>query len=341
MADRGHKVTLIVADAFGSDLRDGVQIHDVGKLTGRIERILRSTSQVHDRAVDVDTDIYVLHDPELIPAGLRLKRMGKKVVFDSHEDVPTQLLGKPYLGRVSAAILSRSFQEYQRYACHRFDGIVGATSFIRDKLAKINSNTIDINNYPILEEFENPDHWYDKSLQVCYVGNISVMRGVCEIVKASALLRTPATLVMAGAFETPALAVALASYPGWQKIRTLGHLNRIGVSNVMAQSMAGLVTLHPQANYLQALPVKMFEYMAAGIPVIASDFPLWREIVNGNSCGICVDPLSPAAIASAIDYLISRPDESQRMGRNGRKAIIEKYNWGIESSKLFKFYDDL
>ena len=102
--------------------------------------------------------------------------------------------------------------------------------------------------------------------------------------------------------------------------------------------MAGLVTLHPAINYLDALPVKMFEYMAAGLPVIASNFPLWKQIIEGNQCGICVDPLDPKAIAEAIDYLILHPEEAERMGRNGQRAVQEKFNWGIEEKKLLDFY---
>ena len=150
MAERGHKVALIVADAHGDSWIEGVRILDVGRPDGRLGRIFRSTRQVYERAIAINADVYILHDPELIPYGIRLKRLGKKVVFDSHEDIPTQVLGKPYLGHMQAVILSRSFRAYEKYACHRFSGIVAATPFIRDKFIKINPKTIDINNYPIL-----------------------------------------------------------------------------------------------------------------------------------------------------------------------------------------------
>lgn len=341
MAERGHKVTLIVADAQGEAWKDDVRIVDVGKQVGRIGRILRGAEKVYQCALSIKADVYVLHDPELIPFGMRLKRSGKKVVFDSHEDVPTQLRGKPYLGRASATLLSSAFQAYERYACRRFDGIVGATPFIREKFNKINPYTVDINNYPILGEFENAQSWSDKAIQVCYVGNITEMRGIKELVKACALLHTPATLILAGTFDTPALESEVSLLAGWPRIRTLGHVDRINVSNIMAKSVAGLVTLHPRENYLDALPVKMFEYMAAGIPVIASNFPLWRKIIESYSCGLCVDPLNPAEIAAAIDYLVTHPEHAQEMGTSGRRAVRENYNWQSESRKMFKFYDNL
>ncbi|MGI9316900.1 MAG: glycosyltransferase, partial [bacterium] len=82
-------------------------------------------------------------------------------------------------------------------------------------------------------------------------------------------------------------------------------------------------------------------YMAAGIPTIASNFPLWREIVEGNQCGICVDPLDPRAIGEAIQYLIDNPSEAERLGRNGRKAVEEKFDWAIEEQRLSKLYREL
>ena len=131
----------------------------------------------------------------------------------------------------------------------------------------------------------------------------------------------------------------MQALPGWQRVNALGFLDRAGVRDVLGRSMAGLVTLHPVINYIDALPVKMFEYMSAGIPVIASDFPLWREIIAGNDCGLLVDPLNPAAIAEAIDTLVSNPTMAQRMGENGRRAVEERYNWGIEEQKLMAFYE--
>jgi glycosyltransferase involved in cell wall biosynthesis len=81
--------------------------------------------------------------------------------------------------------------------------------------------------------------------------------------------------------------------------------------------------------------------MAAGLPVIASNFPLWKEIVEGNGCGICVDPLNPKEIAEAIKYLMKHPGSTEQMGKNGRRAVIEKYTWEKEGKKLLDLYAQL
>lgn len=338
LAAHGYDVTLVVADGRGDEVREGVAIADVGHLPGRIRRMLSTTRRVHDMAVALDADVYQLHDPELLPVGLALKRRGKKVIFDSHEDVARQLLGKPYLGAVSARLASFAFSLLERHACARFDGLIAATPFIRDHLLKVNPATVDVNNFPLADELLSTTPPSQKQAEVCYVGGIGAIRGIRELVRAAQLLRSPARINLAGAFSEPALAAEVRTDPGWRRVNDLGVLDRAGVRAMMARSVAGLVTFQRLPNHLDAHPTKMFEYMSAGIPVIASDFPLWRDIIEGSGCGICVDPADPAAIAAAIDHLVSHPAIAAAMGARGRRAVLEKYNWAVQADKLTQFY---
>jgi glycosyltransferase involved in cell wall biosynthesis len=341
LAAHGYDVTLVVADGKGTEHKDGVDIVDVGHQPGRLKRMLATTSRVFDQALALDADIYQLHDPELIPAGLRLKRAGKTVIFDSHEDTSRQLLSKPYLGPLARRLLSLGFSRFERYACAQFDAVIAATPSIRDMFLGINPNTVDVNNFPLIGELDGALPWADKHDSVCYVGGIGAIRGIREVVQAGASLKSAARLNLVGRFSEPAVEFEVRAHAGWARVDYLGFLDRTGVRDVLARSVAGVVTFLPFPNHVDSLPTKMFEYMSTGIPVIASDFPLWREIVEGNHCGICVDPRHPKAIAAAIDHLVSHPDIAMAMGGNGRQAVLATYNWDVQAKRLIDLYGAL
>ena len=341
LADKGYNTSLVVADGLPDEQKDGVVIYGLPKATGRLKRILNTPRLMFDKAIALDADIYHLHDPELLPIGLKLKRMGKRVIFDSHEDASGQMLAKPYLNPAILRLMARVLAMYERYACSKLDGIITATPFIQKKFLRINPTSLDINNFPLIGELDSAIPWEKKHNEVCYVGGITAIRGIHEIVKACELLQSSAQLNLVGNFSESATELLVKSYPGWSKINEKGFLDREGVKSVLGRSLAGLVTFLPQTNHINAQPNKMFEYMSSSIPVIASNFPLWREIVEGTKCGLCVDPLNPKAIAGAIDYIVQNPEIACSMGENGRKAVLSKYNWAVEEMKLLKFYSQI
>lgn len=168
-----------------------------------------------------------------------------------------------------------------------------------------------------------------------------MIRGIKEVINACEFLKTPTRLNLVGRFSESAVEAEVKGWPGWNRINELGFVDRAGVCEILGRSIAGLVTFLPLPNHTDAQPNKMFEYMSAGIPVIASNFPLWREIIEGNDCGLCVDPLDSKAIAAAIDFIISNPERARQMGENGQRAVQVRYNWFVEETKLIEFYQTL
>ena len=339
LVDAGYDVTLIVQNDK-DEVIDGVKIIGIEIPKNRKERMTRTVHRVYQQALECNADIYHFHDPELIPISLKLKRKGEKIIYDVHEDVPRQILSKQWIPSPLRKIISWMIERIENYAAKRFDYIVTATPYIRDRFLRINNSTIDINNFPLLSELHisNTD-WNSKEKLVCYIGGIGRVRGIQEMVHAIGL--TPYTMLLAGNFESSAEREIATQKDGWRQVMELGHINRTEVKEVLSRSMAGLVLFHPEPNHINAQPNKMFEYMSAGIPVIASNFPLWKEIIEGNNCGICVDPLNINEIANAINWIMDNPEQAKRMGENGRKAVETKYNWEKEGKKLLKVYEEL
>jgi len=342
LSNHGYKVTLIVADGLGDECNNGVQILDVGtSSTGRLSRITKTVRRVSKKTLGLDSDIYHLHDPELMPLGVKLKKRGKTVVFDAHEDFPKQLLSKPYLNKPTKYLLSKISGVYEKRCCSSFDAIVGATPAISEKFLKINKNTININNYPIFGELDLPRSVNMKEKQVCYVGGISQIRGIEQMVDAMGLVQSGAKLQLVGSFRNKSLRNRVASSSGWSNVIEQGVLDRNEVAKLLSTSTSGLVLFLPEPNHLESQPNKMFEYMSASIPVIASNFSLWRSVIEKNNCGICVDPMAPHEIAKAIDFLVLNPEEAKFMGKNGQTAVKRIYNWCIEEKKLLGLYENL
>ena len=343
LAGRGHRVSLVVADGLGDAWRDGVRIIDAGACGGGLHGVVAAGRRLYREALVVRPDIVQLHHAALLPLAAGLRRHGCKVLFDAGHDLPAQAgargggAGEGWSRRALAALRSR----LERRACRRLDGVIAATQLAGDAFLAVNRATVTVGNFPMPAEVGAGPAWADKPVRVCHEGALSAIRGIVELVRACELLQSNVRLSLSGDFSEAALAARMLARPGWRRIDALGQLGRHGIGEMRASSRAGLITPHATPAALGAPPATLFETMAAGIPVIASDFPLWRAVVEAHACGRCVDPRDPPAIAAAIDYLASHPDIARRMGENGRRAVRARYNWHHESAKLVAYYEHL
>jgi len=338
IARAGHSVWLIVADGLKDAAVDNVRICDVGIAGGgRIGRMLLSSSRVLRAARRLKADIYHIHDPELLPVALALRRSGR-VIYDAHEDVPRQIMGKDWINSTLRAPIARIVEVIENGCVRRIDAVVAATPTIEKRFALLGLKTATVCNFPRIEELLIQTPWSSRVNAACYIGGIALSRGLQQIVEACGIGRIE--LQLAGIRDPGAMQV-LSTTAGWDLVHDLGVLDRAGVRKVLASVKVGIVTLLPEANIVESLPVKMFEYMAAGIPVVASNFPLWREIVEGNDCGLCVDPTRPAEIADAIHTLLGDDSRAEAMGMRGQQAVVEKFNWKREEASLLGLYESL
>ncbi len=344
LVSAGHEVHFVALEPPADSL-DGVHLHAFERpsVGFRPARIWQRLARMYRQARDLNAQVYHFHDPELIPVGLLLKRDGARVIYDVHENASQESLtlnpDRPWRGRIKGWC----WQLLESLARLALDAFVCATPAIARLFPP--ARTVTVQNFPLPSEFacgsaEHEMPYRRRPPHLAYVGSIAAWRGIREMV--AALERLPdsldARLLLAGEFASPELRQQVAAQPGWEFVEELGFVPRREVPEVLARARMGLVLFHPSRDHCEAQPNKLFEYMAAGLPVIASDFPLWRSIVAGAGCGLLADPLNPDSIASAIRFLLENPARADLMGQRGRAMVASCYNWEAEGRKLIALY---
>ncbi len=340
----GYNTTLI-AQHEKNETVDGVRIIALPGAKNRVFRMFGLPMKALLLALKQKADICHFHDPELIPAGVFLKIMGKKVIYDIHEDYSRQILSKQYLPKITRNVIAFLTKTIEYISSKIFDGIITATDDILKNFAHHNK-AVSVRNFPILSAFlhvKKPDDNESGVFNLIYIGGLDEIRGISQIIKGLEFIDSdrPFKLILCGKFYPTGYEKEVRRLKGFEKVEYLGWKDQNDIPEFLSKADVGIICFMPEPNHIKAMPNKLFEYMAAGLPVIASNFPLWKEIVECNKCGICVDPLEPMEIAKAIKYLMEHPRVRKEMGENGRAAVLEKLNWEKETEKLLALYEVL
>jgi glycosyltransferase involved in cell wall biosynthesis len=347
LVDAGYDVTLLCADNLPEERVDGVHIIPVApKPKNRFERATKTANALFKKAVELHADVYQLHDPELIRICKKLKKRGFKVIFDSHEDFPAQIMDKTWIPKNLRYLISHMYRYYEKSVVKGLDCVIAVTEPITDRFASYGVKTETIHNYPLLKEFSSLseadlDEAITKNTSkhadcLCYTGNISVTRGMRTMF--SLMEQVDANLILAGKIfvnEDKEFEELLTSH---ENVEFLGPYTRGQMLEIYSRSKAALLLFYPIENHLNSLPNKLFEYMAGGLPVIASNITFWRPIFEKYQCGVQVDPKNRKALFDAVVYVLTHPQEARKMGEQGRLAVKLEYNWEKESLKLLRIY---
>ncbi|RME94040.1 MAG: glycosyltransferase [Bacteroidetes bacterium] len=345
LARAGYQVHYVVADGQGDELLEGIHIHDVGLRRPLPWRFIETHAAIKAKAVELAADLYHFHDPELMRMGLQLKGNGAKVIADVHEDVPKEMLGNTKKSWPRRQLSAFAVDRLEQFILPKLDAVITPTPILEARLASASRRIQTIGCFPDLEgEFPAQPildtQAADKPYDLVYIGSIGPLRGLIENVQA--LAGTSWTYALLGDFQG-GVAQQLFELPAWKtNVSYLGFTQeRTKVLEVLGKARIGMATLLPHPNYATAYCLKVFEYMAMGLAVITSDFPFWQALIDECQCGLTVDSTDVKAIQSAVDYLLTHPAEAQQMGRNGRRAIEQKYNWATQEQLLLNLYYQL
>jgi glycosyltransferase involved in cell wall biosynthesis len=341
MAAAGFVTSLIVAGSHDHE-RDGVKIINAGpRRASRPGRMLLSAWNIYKAAKKLNADIYHFHDPELLPYGWLLKRSGKKIVYDVHEDVGADILDKEWVSGWLRKPVASLFVSFQNLVTRKFDGIAAVTEEIAGKFNHV-KRIILLRNFPVIGKIDaivaagRADK--DKFV-VVYAGMLTRTRGMLQLVEAMQYVPSHVELRLYGSWENEALEKQCATHPGHEKVKYMGNVSQEASIAAMKVADAGVVNFLPIANHVTALPNKPFEYMACSLPIIMSDFPSWRTLFDG--CAVFVNPLNSKDIASKMLLLINDREYAQATGRRGAELARDHYSWEAESNKLVKLYKEI
>jgi glycosyltransferase involved in cell wall biosynthesis len=339
LAKAGHDVSMIVRHDR-EEVRDGVRFIPVRPARNRFVRMIRNVPLALWLALRQRADLYHVHDPELALAGVVLKLLTRaKIVYGVREDHPRMMRHKFYMPWLLRVVMSYLVQFVEQFSSRLFfNAVVAVTDDIGDNFRR-HPRVLIIKNYPILTPA--PSRKEDGPFTLLYVGSMTKIRGLLGMIETIERMDGDARLLLAGTFGPAELEQEARAMPGWARVDYAGYVDVLQSPEFFARADVGLVVVLPERHHLTALPLKMFDYMGARLPVIASNFPLWSEIVEGNACGICVDPLDPDAMAAAARRLRDDPALRREMGERGRRAVEEKYNWDSEAKRLLALYDEL
>jgi len=340
LARAGYAVT-IIGPHRADGQEESIAIRAIAKPQSRVLRMTETVWRLYRAALRETADVYHFHDPELIPIALLLRAHGKKVIYDVHEDYPKDIYYKPYLPRFVRRAISSIVESMEVAAARHFSAVVAVTPAIAGRFAAANEKTVIVRNFPYREELLDgcAQPWDARRVAAAYVGTVSPQRGISEMVQAAGLLPPSlgATLEIAGE-EVPQ---QITRQAGWMRVRHHGILDQRSTYDLLRHVRVGLSCQHPIPTFVDSIPVKIFEYMGAGLPIIVSNFPFWRQMLEEFRCAIFVNPLNPREIASALEYLLANSAEAEAMGRRGQAAVALQFNWNSESKTLVDLYAGL
>jgi glycosyltransferase involved in cell wall biosynthesis len=334
----GFKVSFITNDGGIDECIDGINFYCTHYWKSRIKTLFFSYNQFIGKAIELNADIFFIHSPELLPLTFKLKALGKKVIYDAHEDLPRHILDKEWLPWILRRPISLLTSMFFNFIFARLDGLVSPHPHVVERYKYLNRNVVLITNFPIsntIQKFDSVDYLKRKNI-ICYSGTAYYHSNQVTILSA---IESIDNIIYNIAGTIPdKLWSEMKGHPAFVKVNFIGLIYYNMLLDFYRNSKIGLVILDYRKNWGGKVGTfavnKMFEYMEAGLPIICSDYSLWMEVIDKYNCGIYVKPGDVNEINKAIEYLLDNPIIAYQMGQNGKQAVSEEYNWKFEESKL-------
>lgn len=326
---------------------NGIKILGIPKektLLGRIKHL----NKLINEAINLKANIYHFHDYEIILYASQIKRAlpNSKIIYDVHEHYPDMVDASYKIPKILKPIIRLFVESSENILSRNYDYILTADDAVKERFDKFNRNVDIIYNFSDFIPKESPG--FNKEYDIIYQGGISRIRGVIQLVKAVKIIKKEKNdirMIFVGTFADSECEKEVKEYIKEKDLNSniffKGQVPHMEVEGYIRKSRIGVVTLLPIPKFFKNIPIKQFEYMSCGIPIVGSRLPPIQKFVSEAECGILVNPLKPEEIAKAILELLNDSNRAEYLGKNGMKAVQEKYNWKLMEKKMRAIYKHL
>jgi glycosyltransferase involved in cell wall biosynthesis len=345
LARAGWDVTVIGREAGPVPAADGVRLVTFPAPRG-VGRALRQATALR-LALAADADVYQVTDMELLPVALVLKRLGRAVVYDCREDYAAYMLIKAWLPPRVRPLAAAAVSGLERFVCPRLDAVTTADEGTAVRLRATGAQVTVLFNFPRRDHFTPAPPGTPKPHDVVYHGSLPPYHLVELAGIATALARrrpgTRWTIVgrpdSAAAHDTFQATLESAGIAG--DVRRTPPIRFTEVPAFLHAARTGVVPLPDVPKFRRNIAVKLFEYLGAGVPPVASDLPPVRALLGDGGGAVLVPPGDHAAFAAALADLLDRPEHAAAVARRGRELVLERFHWEAQEPKLLRLYADL
>ncbi len=338
LTEEGFKVSIILPYEK-TEHRNGIDILGIAPAKSGLGKLIVNPFRILRKAISQPSaSIFCIHDSDILLTGWALKLLGRKVIYDAHEDTPLQIQYQHWIPKILRVPYAWLYRFIEKISGWLFNAIIVAEPVIKKYFPS--KKTFLVRNFSSIESFKKLSSLYpyaDRPSKLVYVGLLSEARGLFEMLEGAKIAQSKINFefLLGGKFSPPSLQEKViknykVSFNGWVEFNDLPE--------VLYKSKIGIIVPNPNPRYKTNYPVKLFEYMAAALPVIASREGESALFVEEARCGILVDPKNTSEIAEAIQWLFQNPVEAEAMGKRGQALIFEKYNWENERAVLVRTF---
>jgi glycosyltransferase involved in cell wall biosynthesis len=321
-----------------SERLEGVWIEALPEPANRLRRLMLAFTLLK-HAYRLHGRVYIFHDLELLVAGLALRLIGRKVIYDCHENTPETMLQKTWIPPLLRLPVAFMVAVTESLGSRLLTGVVVVNEELHRRFPR--KRTIVVRNLPpatVIDHLGQGPPLSSRAKAVIYAGGLSRIRGIGELVQAFRGINSGAELWLVGEFSDPLFREqTLSSLP--PNVKWFGQKDYAEVLELYHHAKVGAVLIHPTSNHRNAMPIKIFEYLAAGLPVIASDMPQFTPLLQG--CGVLVNPEDVAQIRTAVEALLCDEARLAEMSRIGRERIATSFRWEDDARRLVEFCNEV